>query len=392
MLELILRIAVAPLGLLLVIGALNGAVQTFLLPRPAVHLIPRLVFRGLRRVINVFCHLAPDYRARDKIMAFYIPIGLLLLVPIMMLVVDIGFVLLFWSFNGGDIGEAFALSGSSLLTLGFAVPSGAGNAALAFTEAAIGTVMTALLISYLPTIYSSFQRRELAVTKLESRAGSPPSGVTIIERYFRIADLVDINELWESWDDWFAELEESHTSLTMLSFLRSQQPNRSWITSAGAVLDAAALVRSSVDVPFNPRADLMIRSGYLALKYIAQPYFGKYKPAPSFPRDAISVTQAEFDAAYEHLLSVGVPMKPDRAQCWLDYAGWRVNYDKQLLDLCALVMAPEARWSADRCAGRWPLTPTFKGRNLVLDSESSADANSEDALPDDARPKNRVGV
>jgi hypothetical protein len=374
-------------GIVLILAALNAAIQTFVLPRPATHLITRVVFRGLRRAINIACVLAPDYRRRDKIMAMYIPIGLLLLVPFMMLIIALGYTLIFWAINGGALRDAFALSGSSLLTLGFVSASSTLIAAIAFSEAAIGTIMTAVLIAYLPTIYGTFQRRELLVTKLEARAGSPPSAVTIIERYFRIASLADIDELWRDWTDWFVDIEESHTSLTMVTFLRSQQPNRSWITSAGAVLDAASLIRSSVDIPMNPRADLMIRSGYLALKYIAQPYGLKYAHSPHYPEQPIAVTQAEFDAAYDYLSGVGVPMKPDRAQAWLDFAGWRVNYDAELLDLCALVMSPEAPWSGDRCGGRWYLTPAFKDRNLVLDSETSVDANSEDALPDSAQPK-----
>jgi hypothetical protein len=387
LIELILRIVALPLGVFIVLSALNSALQTFLLPRASSHFIPRAVFRGLRRIINGFCLLAPDYQRRDKIMALYIPIGLLLLVPVITLVIGIGFTLIFWAIAGGSLLTAFTLSGSSLLTLGFASADGALTTALAFGAAAIGTIMTAMLIGFIPTIYGTFQRREMLVTKLEPRAGSPPSAVTIIERYFRISDLDKLEALWNQWSDWFADIEESHTSLTMVVFLRSQQPNRSWVTAAGAVLDAASLVRAAVDIPMNPYADLMIRSGYLALKYIARSYGKTYPVEPTFPEHPISVTQAEFDAAYDYLTGVGVPMKPDRRQAWLDFAGWRVNYDAQLLDLCALVMSPEAPWSGDRCAGRWYLTPTFKGRNLVIDSTTSADANSEDALPDASKPK-----
>jgi hypothetical protein len=387
----VIRIAAFIFGGYLVLSTLNAAMVTFLLPRPAAPEITRLVFRLLRRVVNIFCQLAPDYEARDHIMAMYVPLGLVLLVPVMLLVILIGFALMFFATGAGMPFEALTISGSSLLTLGFVTVSSPVHYVLAFAEAAIGIMLSALLISYLPTIYASFQRRELLVTKIETSAGSPPAATTLIERYYLIlgrrspSAMIDAYDtLWTQWIDWFTDIEESHTSLSMVSFLRSQQPNRSWITAAGAILDTAALVRSTVEIPMNTRADLMIRSGYLALKAIAKNYGFRYVNDVTFPKHPISISRAEFDTAYELLSRASVPLRADRDQCWQDFAGWRVNYDAPLLDICALLMAPEAPWSADRCAGRWYLTPTFKDRNLVEDSEASKDANSEDALPDSA--------
>ncbi len=389
MLESLLRVLAFCVGFLLVVSSLSAAITTFLLPRPAAPKITRAVFRALRHVFNLLCRLAADYAARDRIMALYTPVGLILLVPVLMVVVATGFMLMFFGVGIPTLYEAFIVSGSSLLTLGFVTVNTPVQYVLAFAEAIIGPVLIALLISYLPTIYGTFQRRELPVSKLETAAGSPPSAVTLIERYFLVAGLSTnqhmqdaYTQLWSQWTDWFTDLEESHTSLAMVAFLRSQQPNRSWITSAGAVLDAAALVRSTLDIPRDTRADLMIRAGYLALRLIAKPYGFRYEKSASFPATPISVTRAEFDAAYLRWQKVGVPLLPNRDQCWQDFAGWRVNYDAPLLDLCALIMSPEAPWSGDRASGRWYLTPNYTGRNLVIDSETSAEANSEDALPD----------
>ncbi len=375
-------------GLLIVLRTLLSALRTFVLPRAALDKIVRTLFRMLRVAFNLVMRLAPDYRRRDDIMALYGPIGLVVLVPTLLAFLEIGFALMFWGMGVEPPFRAFTLSGSSLLTLGFVTADNTGEYVLAFMEAASGTFLTAVLISYLPTIYSVFSKRESLVNALEVRAGSPPSAVTLIERSFivRRLDADDLDRLWRDWNAWFMELEESHTSLSVLPFFRSQQPNRSWITSAGAVLDGAALVRSTVDIALNPQADLMIRSGYLALKYVGLSYRFKYAQNPSYPAHPISVTREEFDRAYARLARAGVPMKPNLDECWLDFAGWRVNYDAQLLDLCALVMSPEAPWSGDRCQGRFKLTPTFKDRNIVLDSASSADANSEDALPDSVAP------
>src|SRR5260221_6178923 len=153
-------------------------------------------------------------------------------------------------------------------------------------------MMVALLIAYLPTIYSAFSRREAAVSLLEVRAGSPPSAVELIERYQRIHGLDRLHDLWVSWEVWFAELEESHTSLAALVFFRSPKPQQSWVTSAGAVLDAAALVNAAIDVEHDLQADMTIRAGFLALRSIAD-FFGVAHDANPKPTDPISVSRAE---------------------------------------------------------------------------------------------------
>src|ERR1700694_5836204 len=124
--------------------------------------------------------------------------------------------------------------------------------------------MLALCIAYLPTIYSAFAKRESAVSLLEVRAGSPPSAVELIERYQRLHGLDSLHPLWETWEIWFAELEESHTSLAALVFFRSPKPQQSWVTAAGAILDAASLMNAAVAMPHDLQADLTIRAGFLA--------------------------------------------------------------------------------------------------------------------------------
>jgi hypothetical protein len=208
--------------------------------------------------------------------------------------------------------------------------------------------MVALLIAYLPTMYNAFQQRELAVTMLEVRAGSPPSAVEMIIRFHRLHSLENLHGLWETWETWFAQIEESHTSLAALVFFRSPQPDHSWVTASGAVLDAASLMRSTVDVPADTQADLCIRAGYLALRRIADFFGVAYNAAAHFPDDPISIARMEFDACCSQLAAAGVPLTLDRDQAWHDFAGWRVNYDRVLLALASLTMAPYASWSSDR--------------------------------------------
>lgn len=340
-------ILVFSLGLVVVALALKSATQTLILPRAAADRIVRAVFVTMRRLFELRLHWATTYDERDRVMAYYSPVSLLLLLPTWLMLVLVGFMGMFWAVGIRPWRTAFWESGSSLLTLGFAPVSDVPQTGLAFVEATIGLILVAMLIAYLPTAYTTFARREATVAMLEVRAGAPPSAAELLARAHRLGRLNQLSELWATWELWFADLEESHTSLAALAFFRSPVPDRSWLTAAGAVMDAAALTSSTVDVPRDPQAELCIRAGYVALRRIADFFRIAYDAEPD-PTDPISIIREEFDAVYDELAAQGVPLKPDRDQAWRDFAGWRVNYDTVLLALADLIMAPYAPWISDR--------------------------------------------
>jgi hypothetical protein len=260
----------------------------------------------------------------------------------------LGYTAMYWSVGVGDLFTDFRFSGSSLLTLGFASSEHLSVNLLAFSEALLGLLMVAMLMAYLPTMYAAFSRREQAVNMLEIRAGSPPNSLDMLSRFHRIHGLDNLGEYWKSWEIWFADVEESHTTLPALVFFRSPRADTSWITAAGAVLDTAALTLSSIDIPYETSAALCIRAGFLAMRDIADYFDISYPRDPHYPTISISIKREEYDALIDKLAEAGLPIKPDREKAWLDYAGWRVNYDRVLLVLCTLVMAPQAPWSSDR--------------------------------------------
>ncbi len=342
----LLRIGVFILGLALTLVTLTSGVRTFVLPRSARDVVTAVVFRSLRRLFDFVLRWTDDYATIDRVMAFYAPISLLMLLPTWLVLVLFGFTGMFWGSGVETWEEAFRISGSSLLTLGYAKGDSLFHTALEFSEATIGLLLVALLIAYLPTMYNAFSRRESAVTMLEVRAGNPPTAIEMIARFNRIQGLEGLGETWREWEVWFAEIEESHTSLAALVFFRSPKPDQSWITAAGAILDAAALTLAVVNIEWNPQAALCIRSGFLALRSISDFFQVDYNPDPQFPDDEISISREEFDLACELLIEEGVSLRSDRDQAWLDFAGWRVNYDVPLLALCEMTMAPPAPWSS----------------------------------------------
>ncbi len=345
---IVLHVLAVALGVFIVQAVVRSAVRTVVVPRGEQVLLPRVVFLAMRAFYQTVSRRHADRRERrSAIFARFAPMSLVVLAATWVVLVAIGFVPIFWGFTSLDLEESALLSGSSITTLGF-VPSPESDAALvAFVEALIGLGLLALLIAYLPTIYGHFSRREAEVLKLEVRAGSPPSPAEFLIRFHRIEWVDRLTDSWADWEQWFTEVEESHTSQPSLVLFRSQRPDNSWITAAGAVLDTAALSLSTLDTPTDPQAALTIRSGFLALRAIASFFHVPFDPDPA-PNAPISVTRAEYDALCERLVAEGIPLKADREQAWRDFAGWRVNYDVPLLALCALASAPPAMWSSDR--------------------------------------------
>lgn len=345
-LELLGRVLLVALGAGLVASVLGSAVRTVVLPRGVPARLGRVVFAAMRRAYELRMRRADTYEDRDAVMASYGPVSLLALLQVWLLVSWLGFTLVYLGLGLG-VGQALRESGSSLLTLGFDRPDAMATALVAFVEATVGLTLLALLITYLPSLYSAFSRREAQVTKLEVRAGSPPTGTELLWRIYSLGRAELLQQTWLDWEDFFVDIEETHTSFPALSFFRSPQPDHHWVTAAGAVLDAAALQASAVQGERDVDAELALRAGFLALRRICG-FFALPYPADPAPGDPISVRREEFDDALVRLADGGVPVKPDREQAWQDFAGWRVNYDAVLLNLATLTMAPYAPWSSDR--------------------------------------------
>jgi hypothetical protein len=360
---LALRVPLFLAGAAVVVLVIRSVIGTFVVPRPVRTRLARFVFVAVRWLFRLRAGERRDYVTRDRVMAFYAPVALVALLVVWVAILLAGFTAMFFALGDVDVLEAFTLAGSSLFTLGFASRADGPHVFLAFVGAGVGLAFLALFITYLPAVYAAFQRRERGVAKLQVRAGEPPSGVYLLELAWRVGRLGNLKPLWAEWEDWFTDVHESHGSFPALAFFRSSHPNESWITAAGAILDAASLYDSTVDIERIPEPQYMIRAGYLCLRDLADFFLVPVDHDPA-PTDPISIAREEFDEAYDRLRGSGVAVKEDRERCWRDFAGWRVNYDTVLLALCNLTSAPYAPWSSDR-SGISTLRPRLFRRDAV---------------------------
>lgn len=338
---------VLALGAVVTVAVIASSVRTVIVPRGVSARLTRFVFVAVRIVFRLRIRRSTSYEVRDRVLAFYAPVALLVLLTTWILGILFAYTAMFWALGVHPLRAAFTTSGSSVFTLGFAAPTTLPQTILVLSEAAFGLAELALLITFLPNIYSDFHRRELEVTKLRVEAGDPPQGVTIILRLHALERLDAREAVWTRWIDWFVDVEDTHTAFPVLSFFRSGTSELSWITAAGAVLDGAALSASCLDLPRDLEAELCIRSGYLSLRRIADLLQLPYDASPA-PNDPIAISRVEFDAVWQQMVDAGVPLRPDQGQAWIDFAGWRVNYDEPLLRLANVTEAPLAPWSSDR--------------------------------------------
>jgi hypothetical protein len=146
-------------------------------------------------------------------------------------------------------GTYLYLSGVTFFTVGYgdvAAVSSFGRV-INVIEAANGFGLLAIVIGYLPVLYQAFSRREVNISLLDARAGSPSSATELLRRYGSSGNIDAIGGLLQDWENWSAELLESHVSYPVLCYFRSLHDNQSWLAALTTVLDTCALVIAGVD-------------------------------------------------------------------------------------------------------------------------------------------------
>jgi Ion channel len=169
-------------------------------------------------------------------------------------------------------------SGETFFTLGYGDITPASNAArlLSVSEAGMGFAFLGVVIGYIPTIYTAFSRREIEISLLDARAGSPPSATELLTRSISGLDRGTLDRLFRDWERWAAEVLESHLSYPVLSFYRSQHSNQSWLGALTVVLDATALVIAGIDGVDSEQAHWTFKMARHAVVDLAQVVNARY--------------------------------------------------------------------------------------------------------------------
>jgi hypothetical protein len=361
------RIVAAVIGGLLVLVSASSVIGTLIVTRSVTNRLTQLVDKTIDWAYQLVLKHVPEYSQRDRVLATQAAAILLTQLAAWLVVAYVGFALLLWPFATRGVVSAFVDAGSSLFTLGFAVPAGAAPAVIVFLAAAAGLVILTLQIAYLPTLYAAFNRRETEVALLNARGGVPSWGPELLARtHYALGSgtstLDTMPDLYAEWERWASDVAESHTTYLPLVRFRSPQPLSSWVTSLLCVLDSAALFlslspKAAPEVP----ARLCLRSGFLCFNRIARA-MGFEIPDEADPEAVIGLTYGEFLEAVERMREVDFPIEREPAQAWTDFVGWRVNYERAAYAVAAAVYAVPAKWSGPRRHPVETIAPIRPGR------------------------------
>ena len=251
-----MRPVVAILGLLLLFATLWETFESIILPRRVTRRfrVARLFYRVTWAIWSAFNRRLRSKKVRESHLSYYGPLSLLLLFATWAFALVVAFAMLHWAagsslnvpFGAATFWTDLYLSGTTFFTLGLGDVTPRTTLARVITVAEGGTGFgyLAIVISYLPTMYGAFSQRELNISLLDARAGSPPTAGELLRRHSHVHGLNALRRYLQEWEIWCAQLMESHLSYPVLCYFRSQHDNQSWLAAFTAVLDASALIIS----------------------------------------------------------------------------------------------------------------------------------------------------
>jgi Ion channel len=253
-----MRTLILIVGILSLIAVLIDAFKTIILPRRATgrFRITRMFYILTWHPWVVVANRLHDPRKREAVFSYYGPLSLILLLMVWAAGMVLGYALIFYAlgspFNDALEPQGFRsdlyVSGTTLFTLGLGdvTPKNNWTRGLTILEAGTGLGLLALVMGYFPVLYGAFSRREVSISLLDARAGSPPTATELLRRHSYTGAEQALALLLVEWERWSAELLESHISYPLLCYFRSQHTNQSWISALTAILDASALLIAGV--------------------------------------------------------------------------------------------------------------------------------------------------
>jgi hypothetical protein len=293
-------------GILIIFAVLLDAFETVVLPRRVQRhfRLSNWFYRNTWRPWRRLAERVTGASRREDFLGYFGPLSLLLLLALWAIALIFGFATL--QFGAGEhvqlnnepitFSRVLYHSGETFFTLGYGdiVPVSAVSRFLSVLEAGTGFGFLGLVIGYIPTIYSSFSRREIEISLLDARAGSPPTAAELLARFGASPQQDVLDKIFRDWERWSAEVLESHLSYPALSFFRSQHNNQSWLGSLTTILDATALVIAGVDSIRSDQAKLTFAMARHAVVDLAQVVRANYDPSARDrlpPEDLVKLRQ-----------------------------------------------------------------------------------------------------
>ncbi|HEX4126825.1 MAG TPA: hypothetical protein VHX67_04520 [Acidimicrobiales bacterium] len=350
------------LGILVGLAVLGSALKTVVLPRQGFPRLSQFVFALVHRLL---VHPRRNDRLALSLRGLYAPVALVSLPLAWMILMMLAFTGIYWGSRDLTWARSFEISVSSVTTMGFAEPNGTGRIWIAFVEATIGLGLVALLISYLPTIYSAYNDREKGTNRLRPIAGSPPNAPEFLQSLQRLGSL-ESPDLWRNSADWMLDLEQTHTAFPILSYFPESNSEQSWVATVGTLLDASALVFAVSDLDVGEVfAD--VQKGPLTVLVYGLPLIVRIARAVNIPlppptrlpdlmahsgqtAPAISISRAEYDTAMAAVSEILVVEPGQEERVWRQFAWIRSAYDPALRALAGVTLAAPAAWTTDRPA------------------------------------------
>jgi hypothetical protein len=423
--DLLSRGSASLFGVVLLIFTTVSLMRTVVIPRALHSSLSDAVSTIVIWIAKRISHFRRSYRYRDSVLAAVGPTVIILQLITWLILYLIAYGLLIYGVSGQQsLGEAMRQSGSSLLTLGFASNDQSKQTIIDFMAAATGPIVIALLIGFLPTIYSTYLERELDVTLLSSTGGEPAWGPEILARYAVANNFEACNRSFHEWALWATRLRLTHMTYPVLVWVRSARASRHYLTSLIAVTDAAALQLSLNKSLPQHEAYAVLLEGSQALEAIyvflfrrrkrfsGMPLPGRFRQSTepqvlSLPwksqqmlstqqaayldaahhlkpealsalaegeSGSLSLTRDQFDSAVKMLQKAGFPVENDLDAAWAQFCVYRSRYEFSGLAIARTLDATPAPWTGDRVVPTPVMWPT-----LVVDVLSRVEEEERSA-------------
>ncbi len=310
-------------GLIIIWVVLLDAFETVVLPRRVTRHF-KLTAWFYRRTWIPWRNIARRIKTTSRqqnFLGYFGPLSLILLLGFWATGLIFGFGLVQYGIGGHEqlsqepltFGKIIYHSGETFFTLGYGdiVPTSGGARALSVIEAGMGFAFLGVVIGYIPVVYASFSRREIQISMLDARAGSPPSAVELLVRLAGRSDDPGVeqkvlDEVLRDWERWAGELLESHISYPVLSFFRSQHSNQSWLGALTTMLDVTSLVLTGIEGVHPGQAKLTFAMARHAAVDLAQVVNARYDSAA-----AERLSEADLMALREALSAAGLRLRSD---------------------------------------------------------------------------------